>query len=129
MVNNPFSVKTGAWEKDEDELLYLWQGKLGNKWSEVAKHIPGRTGQQCAQRWRHKVNPNIKRDKWTEDEDNTLIELVRSYGIGRWADIARQLSGRTDQQCMGRWRRHLDPSIRRVRPVLLLLLLLPLPSS
>jgi hypothetical protein len=31
------------------------QSKVGNKWSEVAKHIPGRTGQQCAQRWRHKV--------------------------------------------------------------------------
>ena len=33
------------------------QSKVGNKWSEVAKHIPGRTGQQCAQRWRHKVRP------------------------------------------------------------------------
>lgn len=27
----------------------------GNRWSLVAMHIPGRTGQQCAQRWRHKV--------------------------------------------------------------------------
>jgi hypothetical protein len=27
----------------------------GNKWSVVAQYIPGRTGQQCAQRWRHKV--------------------------------------------------------------------------
>lgn len=27
----------------------------GNRWSLVALHIPGRTGQQCAQRWRHKV--------------------------------------------------------------------------
>jgi hypothetical protein len=36
-------------------LTYHAQSKLGNKWSEVARHIPGRTGQQCAQRWRHKV--------------------------------------------------------------------------
>jgi myb proto-oncogene protein len=130
------------------------QGKVGNKWSEVAKHIPGRTGQQCAQRWRHKVslawplavnssawkkdctpcesfghsilnnpsyprhvqvNPNIRRDKWTSDEDAKLIELVKTFGVGRWAEIARNCDGRTDQQCMGRWRRHLDPSIRRVR--------------
>ena len=38
-------------------LFRLIQGKVGNRWSEVAKHIPGRTGQQCAQRWRHKVSP------------------------------------------------------------------------
>jgi hypothetical protein len=91
------------------------QGKVGNKWSEVAKHIPGRTGQQCAQRWRHKVNPNIRRDKWGDDEDARLVDLVRTFGIGKWAEIARHMVGRTDQQCMGRWRRHLDPNIRRVR--------------
>lgn len=60
------------------------------------------------------VNPNIRRDKWTEEEDAKLIELVKTFGVGRWAEIARNCDGRTDQQCMGRWRRHLDPSIRRV---------------
>lgn len=60
------------------------------------------------------VNPNIRRDKWTPEEDAKLIELVKTFGVGRWAEIARNCDGRTDQQCMGRWRRHLDPSIRRV---------------
>ncbi|KAF6262542.1 Homeodomain-like protein [Scenedesmus sp. NREL 46B-D3] len=59
------------------------------------------------------VNPNIRRDKWTDDEDAKLIELVKTFGVGRWAEIARNCDGRTDQQCMGRWRRHLDPSIKR----------------
>lgn len=27
------------------------------RWSAVAKKVVGRTGQQCAQRWRHKVRP------------------------------------------------------------------------
>lgn len=35
----------------------------------MAEEMPGRTGQQCAQRWRHKVNPNIRKDKWRDDED------------------------------------------------------------
>jgi len=60
------------------------------------------------------VNPSIKRDKWTAGEDLQLISLVAELGVGRWAEIARQIDGRTDQQCMGRWRRHLDPNIRRV---------------
>lgn len=33
----------------------------GNRWSEVARHIGTKTGQQCAQRWRHRVNPNISK--------------------------------------------------------------------
>eukprot|EP00884_Botryococcus_braunii_P013629 jgi/Botrbrau1/22267/Bobra.0138s0027.1 len=105
-------VRTGAWTSQEDKLLSEWQAKLGNRWSAVAKKIPGRTGQQCAQRWRHKVNPNIRKEKWTDDEDRQLMRLFKTYG-NAWAEISRCMNGRTDQQCMGRWRRHLDPSIKR----------------
>lgn len=104
--------KNGVWTEEEDLLLATWQKKVGNKWSEVAKQIPGKTGQQCAQRWRHRVNPNIKRDKWDEHEDELLTRLVQEHG-NHWATIARHVPGRTDQQCMGRWKRHLDPSIKR----------------
>ena len=48
------------------------QAKHGNRWAAVAAEMPGRTGQQCAQRWRHKVNPNIRKDKWTEAEDRQV---------------------------------------------------------
>ena len=92
----------------------MWQQRVGNMWSEIAKHIPGKSGQQCAQRWRHRVNPNIKREKWTKLEDALLVRLVELHG-NKWALIARNMPGRTDQQCMGRWRRHLDPTIRRDR--------------
>lgn len=42
-------LQPGVWTEAEDDLLALWQSQVGNKWSEVAKHIPGKTGQQCAQ--------------------------------------------------------------------------------
>ena len=48
------------WTKEEDARLQRMQEKYGNKWSTVAGFLPGRTGQQCAQRWRHRVNPNIR---------------------------------------------------------------------
>ena len=69
------------------------------RWAEVAKQITGRSGQQCAQRWRHKVNPNIRKDKWTEEEDELLLELYQRHG-NAWAEISRAMDGRTDQQCM-----------------------------
>ncbi|GIL46864.1 hypothetical protein Vafri_3480 [Volvox africanus] len=106
-------AKTGVWTEEEDILLVEYQALYGNKWSLISKHIPGRNGQSCAQRWRHKVNPNIIKDKWTLEEDSILTKLVQEIGVGKWATVARHLPGRTDQQCMGRWRRHLDPNIRK----------------
>ena len=58
------------------------------------------------------VNPNIKKEKWSSAEDQKLLQLYEEYG-GSWAQISRHLDGRTDQQCMGRWKRHLDPTITR----------------
>ncbi|KAH7621518.1 hypothetical protein Ndes2526B_g03858 [Nannochloris sp. 'desiccata'] len=104
--------KSGVWTANEDKLLAEWQSQFGNKWAEVARQIPGKTGQQCAQRWRHRVNPDIRREKWGAEEDANLAALVQRHG-NSWAIIARSMPGRTDQQCMGRWKRHLDPSIRR----------------
>jgi Myb-like DNA-binding domain len=68
------------------------------RWSAVAKKIPGRTGQQCAQRWRHKVNPTIRKDKWTPEEDAQLVSLYEVYG-NTWAEIARHLDVRHLDRC------------------------------
>lgn len=102
------------WTEEEDRLLAEGQAVFGNRWSEVCKSIPGKNGQQCAQRWRHRVNPEIKKEKWSREEDEALTRLVNQYG-NSWAKIARNIPGRTDQQCMGRWKRHLDPTIRRAK--------------
>jgi hypothetical protein len=100
------------WSEAEDAALARWQGSLGNAWSEIARRLPGRTGQQCAQRWRHRVNPGIRREPWSAAEDAALSSLVARLGAA-WAEIARAMPGRTDQQCAGRWRRCLDPAINR----------------
>ena len=56
-------------DSDDDLLALIAIGDA------VAAEMPGRTGQQCAQRWRHKVNPNIRKDKWTEAEDRQVRPL------------------------------------------------------
>lgn len=44
-------------------------------------------------------NPEISKAKWTAEEDAKLRDLVLENGSS-WAQISRQLPGRTDQQCM-----------------------------
>ena len=66
--------------------IFFPQEIHGNRWALVAAELPGKTGQQCAQRWRHKVNPSIRKDKWTEDED----VLVRAAAL-----VARRLRRNT----------------------------------
>lgn len=52
-------------------------------------------------RWCNVLNPDIKLDTWTEEEDQTLRESVALHGPHRWSAIATDLKVRTDKQC---WR-------------------------
>ncbi|XP_018418108.1 PREDICTED: myb-related protein B [Nanorana parkeri] len=49
--------------------------------------------------------------KWTQEEDDTLKTLVRTYGQGEWKTIANHMVNRTEQQCQHRWQRVLHPDL------------------
>lgn len=69
------SVK-GSWTEEEDEIVKRLVLKNGPRnWSSVARFVPGRAGKQCRERWHNHLNPDIKREKWTEEEDKVIIEM------------------------------------------------------
>jgi hypothetical protein len=41
-----------------------------------------------------------------------LIQLVEQYGVRKWSDVAKMLSGRIGKQCRERWHNHLRPDIK-----------------
>uniref|UniRef100_UPI0037E8C034 v-myb avian myeloblastosis viral oncogene homolog-like 2a n=1 Tax=Semicossyphus pulcher TaxID=241346 RepID=UPI0037E8C034 len=49
--------------------------------------------------------------KWTQEEDKNLKILISNFGKKDWKTIASFLPGRTEFQCMHRWKKHLDPDI------------------
>jgi hypothetical protein len=53
-------------------------------------------------RWKRHLDPNINRDRWTQEEDILLCALYFRYD-NQWSSIARALDGRTPQQCRTRW--------------------------
>ena len=63
------------------------------KWTQIAKHLNGRIGKQCRERWHNHLDPNINKSPWTEEEDRLLAQAHEQYG-NQWAKIAKLLPGR-----------------------------------
>ncbi|KAK4543269.1 hypothetical protein RGQ29_033151 [Quercus rubra] len=56
---------------------------------------------------------NIIKGQWTPQEDRLLVQLVDQFGIKKWSQIARIITGRVGKQCRERWHNHLRPDIRK----------------
>jgi len=114
--------KSRQWTPEEEALLAsLVRIHGSSKWTEIAKLMneqmgagidgfEGRTGKQCRERWHNHCDPRIRKGGWKATEDEIILRKQRALG-NRWAAIAKELVGRTENQVKNRF----NSLIRRSR--------------
>ncbi|CDY43270.1 BnaC05g48630D [Brassica napus] len=101
-------LKKGPWTPEEDQklLAYIEEHGHGSWRSLPEKAGLQRCGKSCRLRWTNYLRPDIKRGKFTVQEEQTIIQLHALLG-NRWSAIATHLPKRTDNEIKNYWNTHL----------------------
>lgn len=106
-------LKKGPWSPEEDQILINYIQKYGHgNWRALPKQAGLlRCGKSCRLRWINYLKPDIKRGNFTEEEEETIINLHQMLG-NRWSAIAARLPGRTDNEIKNVWHTHLKKKLK-----------------
>ncbi|KAK7386616.1 hypothetical protein VNO78_26950 [Psophocarpus tetragonolobus] len=105
---NESGVKKGPWTPEEDEKLKSYVSKHGKgTWRTLPKHAGlNRCGKSCRLRWENYLRPDIKRGRFTDEEEQLIFNLHSVLG-NKWAKIATHLPRRTDNDIKNHWNTNL----------------------
>jgi myb proto-oncogene protein len=92
----------GSWKKEEDLRIMDLVNKYGKSWSKISKILGTRNGKQIRDRFINVLDPEIRKGKFTEEEDRKLIALYKQHGP-KWATIAKYYTNRTADMIKNRF--------------------------
>ncbi|CAL9757697.1 unnamed protein product [Musa acuminata subsp. burmannicoides] len=111
-------LKKGPWTPAEDAILVEHVRRHGEgNWNAVQRHSGlARCGKSCRLRWANHLRPNLKKGSFTPDEELLILRLHAQLG-NKWARMAAQLPGRTDNEIKNYWNTRLKRRQRAGLPI------------
>ncbi|CAB3365999.1 Hypothetical predicted protein [Cloeon dipterum] len=104
------------WTSKETEMILELAAKHNyQNWIQIAKEL-GRKRSAYQVFIHFQTEANRTRNKWTEPEDNAVIQAVKKLRMGNYIPfslVANHVPGRSSSQIAQRWRCFLDPTIYR----------------
>ncbi|XP_073054847.1 transcription factor GAMYB-like [Primulina eburnea] len=115
-ANGP--LKKGPWTTAEDAILVEYVTKHGEgNWNAVQKHSGlARCGKSCRLRWANHLRPDLKKGAFSPEEERHIIELHAKMG-NKWARMAAELPGRTDNEIKNYWNTRIKRRQRAGLPI------------
>ncbi|XP_074567380.1 transcription factor MYB2-like [Curcuma longa] len=82
-------VRRGNITPEEQLLILELQSRLGNRWSKIARHLPGRTDNEIKNYWRTRVQKHAKQMR-CDVNSKQFEDMVRSVWMPRLAERIRE---------------------------------------
>ncbi|KAF6171826.1 hypothetical protein GIB67_007347 [Kingdonia uniflora] len=107
-------LRRGQWKPEEDKKLLAYIDEHGpGGWRALpAKAGLLRCGKSCRLRWANYLRADIKRGKFSLEEEKNIIQLHALLG-NKWSVIATHLPKRTDNEIKNYWNTHIKKQLAK----------------
>ncbi|OHT12175.1 hypothetical protein TRFO_18183 [Tritrichomonas foetus] len=89
-------------EAEDAKLAELVELHGDAEWKKISAEMGTRNPRQCRERWKNYIAPTVRKDDWTQEEDDLLMKKYRSIGP-RWSQIRSHYKGRSVNDIRNRW--------------------------
>ena len=72
-----------------------------------------RTSIQCLHSWTKILAPGLKKGHWTDEEDDKLLDWVKTEGPTNWSMATNFIIGRSGKQIRERWFNNVNPEVKK----------------
>lgn len=102
------NLNRGKWTTEEDnklrQIVPRYKCRTMSVWKLISEDMGyTRNHKQCRERWKNHLDPSLRHDPWTEEEDTRLKKLHDELG-NKWRKISKMLPGRSSENVRLRFR-------------------------